>query len=314
MAPDWFLEPPILFLLKHRCPLLTPFPTMPPLSHVVCTTPCQTVRHVRVLSRPKPPGARASENRTCSLQPGPARAATPTPTEPHPQMPSAPVAAVLSTFPPPWPGSTRPGPHWATTPAAPPLCRASRPPLGLAAEPPAPGSPSQPARPRRRPAASAAPSPHRAVPGALFASGALRFLTHRSLQPGVGRTQRLQGRGLQEPLEIREIRGSLVHGCSAAPRAPRACAPCAPPTAARPAHGRLEAPPPPSPPPGPAPGDWAVSAPGPGRELEREGAPAKGCSAAGPGPPERGRTEGGRNGERPGAGEDQGGYGKRSDR
>lgn len=120
--------------------------------------------------------------------------------------------------------------HYTCSPAFLPRFPVTAGPRGRAHSPPA-AYPSPLGHDTGR-AASAAPSPHRAVPGALIASGPLRFLTNRSLQPSVGMTQWLERRGLQKPLEIRRC---LFHGCRSAPRAQCACAPSAPPL--RPARG-----------------------------------------------------------------------------
>lgn len=120
--------------------------------------------------------------------------------------------------------------HYTCSPAFLPRFPVTAGPRGRAHSPPA-AYPSPLGHDTGR-AASAASSPHRAVPGALIASGPLRFLTNRSLQPSVGMTQWLERRGLQKPLEIRRC---LFHGCRSAPRAQCACAPSAPPL--RPARG-----------------------------------------------------------------------------
>lgn len=91
-APAGLFEPPIPFLPQPRCP---PPPTAPPRSRLLRTT--------RVPLRPKPPGTQISGRpdlrKPHLLQPGPPRAPSPTPAEPHPPPPRAPLAAALATSP-----------------------------------------------------------------------------------------------------------------------------------------------------------------------------------------------------------------------
>lgn len=222
-APNLFLKSPILFFLKHRC-------HRPRLSLLLRTTyRCQ--KHQRSSSGPTPRGSQP-RNRTClslALSGPRARACRAAPTA----APSSPFLRSRSPGARPYsepPFPTKPPPTDCT-----PLPRrrgASRP-----SEPTRAVSVNQsilPSRPRPRPRgweASAAPSPHRAVPGALV-PGPFRFLTDHGLQPSVGVAQRLQRRGLQKPLRVGSC---LLHCCGSAQRTQCAGAASpgpAPPTAA----------------------------------------------------------------------------------